>query len=246
MTCQLNAWTGAYALDALDEQERAVFAEHLQTCASCDAEVRSLQSAAADLSLTAMAEPPAQLRGNVLSAISQVRPEPAPVTEPVKASAGNVVAFTPRRTNRMWPAVAAACAVVAVGASAWGLGQRHERSTTAATANRIYAVLTAADAQSVTGSFGTGHGTVINSKRLNKTILVANGIASPKPGHAYELWRVTPGGAAIPAGTFTPKNGQAITEVAGDTGSTSAISITIERAGGVAVPTTQAVLSVRL
>ena len=88
MTCQLNAWTGAYALDALDEQERAVFAEHLQTCADCDAEVRSLQSAAADLSLTATAEPPAQLRGNVLSAISQVRPEPANVQECA------VIAFT--------------------------------------------------------------------------------------------------------------------------------------------------------
>ena len=98
----------------------------------------------------------------------------------------------------------------------------------------------------MTGSFGAGHGTVINSKRLNKTILVASGIANPKPGHTYELWRVTPAGAAIAAGTFTPQDGQAITEVAGDTATTSAISITIERTGGVAVPTTQAVLSVRL
>jgi hypothetical protein len=267
MTCEMGSMTGAFAVHALGEPELGLFAQHLTTCAECADEVRGLQSAAAELSLTAAVEPPPQLRGQILSAIGQVRPlasdgdrsdgaagADAASDTPVGGSlardavAGdNVVALRPRRRSRFWPATAAACVVVAVAASAWGQSQRHQLDTSAAAANRVYGVLTAPDAQTVSASFGAaGRGTVINSKRLNRTVLVADGIADPGTGRTYELWRVRPDGAALPAGTFNPTDGRAVTVVTGGASSTTAISVTIERAGGVAVPTTQAVLSVRL
>ena len=63
MTDELNVLAGAYALDALDDDERAVFEEHLKTCERCADEVAGLRLTAAELSHTTETAPPAQLRG---------------------------------------------------------------------------------------------------------------------------------------------------------------------------------------
>ena len=63
---EFGGLTGAYALDALDEQERARFEAHLASCADCAAEVRSLRAAAAELSHTTSTAPPPGLRADIL------------------------------------------------------------------------------------------------------------------------------------------------------------------------------------
>ncbi|MBB2987340.1 anti-sigma factor [Terracoccus luteus] len=84
MNGEMHALSGAYAVDALDELERARFERHLATCADCRAEVDSLALVAADLFTTEMT-PPASLRAGVLGrlgSVAQLPPLPVQETSP--------------------------------------------------------------------------------------------------------------------------------------------------------------------
>jgi anti-sigma factor RsiW len=69
----MHQLTGAYALDALDDVERASFERHLRTCGSCAAEVIELQEAAAGLADRVAIAAPDGLRGKVLAEVSRTR-----------------------------------------------------------------------------------------------------------------------------------------------------------------------------
>ena len=58
----IHALSGAYAVDALDDAERAQFEDHLAECPACRSEVDSLQEAAALLAETTVTTPSAELR----------------------------------------------------------------------------------------------------------------------------------------------------------------------------------------
>ncbi|WP_051794851.1 anti-sigma factor [Streptomyces sp. NRRL S-87] len=66
---------GAYVLDALPEDERRVFEDHLATCPECTLEAVELGAVAARLGAGLEAEPPPALRGRVLRAIGTVPQE---------------------------------------------------------------------------------------------------------------------------------------------------------------------------
>ena len=53
----IHALSGAYAVDALDDIERAQFERHLAECPACTAEVGSLREAAALLAETTAVDP---------------------------------------------------------------------------------------------------------------------------------------------------------------------------------------------
>ena len=55
----IHALSGAYAIDALDDIERAQFERHLAECAECRAEVESLREAGGMLAEAVSATPPA-------------------------------------------------------------------------------------------------------------------------------------------------------------------------------------------
>ena len=76
MSPDLHHLSGAYAVDALDAQERASFEQHLAGCPDCRAEVAELTAAAHSLATLAETAPPAGLRDAVLSGITKVRPLP--------------------------------------------------------------------------------------------------------------------------------------------------------------------------
>jgi anti-sigma-K factor RskA len=102
-TEQLHDLTAAYALDALDGDERAAYESHLRDCDDCRAELASLDETVGVLAYaTEGPTPPAGLRERIVSA---ARAEPP-----------KVVALRPRRT-RLYAAVAvaaAACAALAI------------------------------------------------------------------------------------------------------------------------------------
>src|SRR6478609_7598775 len=80
--------SGAYAVDALDEAERAVFEAHLAECSECAEEVAELRETAARLAVLSAEMPPASLRDNVLAGIASVRqlpPDHAPSADDVVA-----------------------------------------------------------------------------------------------------------------------------------------------------------------
>ncbi|GAB3440561.1 anti-sigma factor [Phycicoccus ginsengisoli] len=85
MSADIHGLVGAYAVDAVDDHERAAFEAHLAECPECRAEVSSLREAASQLGLLAETAPPSGLRDAVLGRIGTVRPLP-PLAEDLRPS----------------------------------------------------------------------------------------------------------------------------------------------------------------
>jgi anti-sigma-K factor RskA len=65
-----HSLAGAYALDALDGDQRTRFERHLSSCQTCPDEVRGFTATAAALGLAAAATPPPALKGRVLAEVA--------------------------------------------------------------------------------------------------------------------------------------------------------------------------------
>ena len=215
--------TGAYALDAVDDVERARFEQHLAECEDCRAEVASLREAAGLLAETSAVTAPPSLRDSVLSGISQVRPLPP------------VVERTPVVQRRWFPLLVAAAvvAILGVGAAIWQpWAPSEDPSLTAAER-----VLTAADAQSVAVDLGeAGRATVTRSESVGKAVITTEDMAPAPAGKVFELWLQDDQGAMIPAGLMPPgEDNQVVLE--GDAAAATAVGITVEPEGGSPEPT---------
>ena len=112
---------GAYALDAVDDDEKAAVEAHLPTCPRCAAEVAEHREVAAQLANTG-ADAPEGVWARIVASLeetpptldifgpqSPARPDPAP-------GDADVVSLADRRSIRHWlPMSAAAAALVVVG-----------------------------------------------------------------------------------------------------------------------------------
>lgn len=236
MSDELNVLAGAYALDALEPDERELFEEHLANCEECTAEVRGMRAAAAALSNLAEVNPPPQMRGDVLSAIRQVRPLP-PVVD-------NVIALRRARTGRsVWQLAAAACALIAIAVSGWGYSQHRavQRSTTAQS-SVVEQMLRASDVTATTTTLDQGKGTLLYSKSQHKVMLIAHGMPALPAGKTYQLWMLPSEGNPVSGGIFEPdKTGNAQLAASGNLDSVGKMGISVEPAGGSAQPTAGAV-----
>ncbi|MFC6237892.1 anti-sigma factor [Longivirga aurantiaca] len=250
----VHALSGAYALDALEPAESAAFEEHLESCASCRDEVRSLREAAGALALDVAETPPPSLRSSVLAGISQVRPLPpvgeAPVVEPAArtdAPVDDLAAARERRTRRTSPwlvGVAAALALVAGGAVVRAVQLDNQLDSVSAQAAEVTAVLTAADATTTTASVTTGgRAAVVSSASLGKSVLVTDGMAPAPAGSTYQIWYLSDSGAATSAG-FVPAGERSAVVLQGELAGATGVGVTVEPEGGSAAPTTTPVLAV--
>jgi anti-sigma factor RsiW len=232
----LHTLTGAYAADALDPAERDVFERHLETCDSCQAEVRELQATTARLAVGVSATPPAALRDRVLAEVGRTR-QLAPDRE--------VVRLDERRSSRPWyrqPATAAAAIllVVAVGLGGWAVQESRQKADAERLAARIAAV--AVDPQRTVHTAPVAHGGT-------GTVVAADGIAvfhgSDLPrlpaGQAYQLWRMS-GQESQSAGVLG--RGGELTGVVTDLGPGDAVGVSVEPSAGSSHPTSDPVFVV--
>lgn len=218
----VHSLTGAYAVDALDDLERARFEQHLATCADCDAEVRSFTETAARLGGAEVMTAPPQLRDAVLAQIRttrQLSPGPLP-TSAGPQTAGPATGGPSGRpaSPSRWLTVAAASAVVAAA----GLGgfavtvqrdaDRLEATTVAlqrdadrleATTAALTDVLGDPDHQVLEADFAGGHATVMVSGA--EVVLVGAGVPAPPSDAVYVLWMLDEAGDPRPAGVLEPK-----------------------------------------
>ena len=102
MNPDTHALAGAYAVNAVTQEERDSFETHLEQCPDCRAEVAELRAAAATLTSDVELAPPPALRASVLSAISQTR-QLSPLTETSEPSAPpvTVMAQDPARIGTL-------------------------------------------------------------------------------------------------------------------------------------------------
>lgn len=103
---EIHDLAAAYALDALDPEDRWTYERHLDTCERCRKEVAALRESASELAYAAEGPaPPADLRARIIAAARE---------EPRTAS------VVPIRRRWLFPATAAAA--VAAACAALGLG----------------------------------------------------------------------------------------------------------------------------
>ncbi len=145
MSGDIHALSGAYAVDAVDDIERAMFERHLADCESCRAEVESLREAGALLAETSALTPPDALRQRVLAGIESIRPLP-----PLTVDAGERARSNRRRFPALVAAAAALIALGGVGATVWHPWSADQGIESADPAARI---VDAPDAQTKTEAF---------------------------------------------------------------------------------------------
>ncbi|WP_374456860.1 anti-sigma factor domain-containing protein [Nocardioides sp.] len=225
----IHKLTGAYAVDALDDLERARFEQHLSGCEDCRAEVAELLETTALLAETTATPPPASLRDSVLTGISQVRPLPPEVPRPVE----------PAGRGAWVPLLVAAALALVVGIGAmvaqpWADDDRAPGNLTAAEQ-----VLQADDAQEVFVDLGeAGRATVVRSKSVDRAVIVTEDMVAAPSGKAYELWFQTPTEDMVPAGMM-PEGADQTMVLEGSAATAIAVGITVEPEGGSPKPTTE-------
>ncbi|MBF4161151.1 anti-sigma factor [Nocardioides acrostichi] len=222
----LHALTGAYAVDALDDDERELFEQHLSECADCRAETAELAATAtvlADLSATV---PPASLRDRVLADAAAVRPLPPLVTSLAEAR------------RRRAPRLVAAAAAVVLLAAAGAVGYETVRDRTGCPADLGAGecrVFSASDAQTVTTRLDNGAtATVVRSHTLGRAYIVTSDMPDPGKDKVFELW-LRKDGQLTGAGLM-PSGPDNIVLLSGDAAGADAVGITVEQAGGATTP----------
>ena len=214
----IHALSGAYAVDALDDDERAQFEAHLAGCPACRSEVDSLREAAALLAETTVTVPSAELRNRVLADVASTRPLP-----PTQAT---VTALAPRRRRRVTTFLAAAAAVVAIGTGGIVWQQMNDDGPT----DRVEQIQAADDVQRFTVPVGDGgSATVYRSEDLNAAAIVTKDMPSAPSGSQYVLW-LQHGSMMTPAGVM-PDGADNEVVLSGDAASANGAAVSVEDAG---------------
>jgi len=217
----------AYALGALDPGERAEFEQHLETCASCRADVQSFRDVSGLLALSvAPAALPPMLRKRVLRTARKARPIP-------------------------WLA-AAAIVVALLGAYGYWRAEADKRAlqTTLATAEArldstkqvVAALLDSSIAVTDLAATGKAPTMRLYWNRARNIIVVTAFELPPAPaGRTYQLWAIEKGRAPVSVGIFnTSPTGRGVITLAMPTGLHPQVSaVTEEPPGGSPQPTQQ-------
>lgn len=212
---------GPYVLDALPGDERDLFEEHLDRCPECRAEAAELFAAAAHLGQAVAVVPPAALRQRVLAGVEVTR------------QVGPGAPLASRAARARWPLALAAAAVLVVVAALGALALQAD--SRADRAERLAAVVSAPDAQTVEISGDGGTMRLIASPGHDRSVIVAEGMAPPEAGKVYALW-FQRDGHMVPAGLFAPDaSGSVRQEVEGVP--VDVVGVTVEPEGGSDEPT---------
>jgi anti-sigma factor RsiW len=235
MTHDLHTLTGAYALDALDDEEHRLFEEHLATCEACAEEVRSLTATATRLGGDAAVRPPASLRRNVMSEVRTTRQLP-----PLGVPEGRTLSQA-RSRSRVLLAVAAALLVVTGGLGAVAVVEQRRAVRAEQAAGQLAQVLGAPDARTLTAAGPSGSSArVVVSQQQGRAVFVPHAM-SAAPDRDLQLW-------VIRDGTFRSaglvEDGRPLVATGVDVG--SVLGVTVEPEGGSRQPTSAPVLSVPL
>jgi anti-sigma-K factor RskA len=225
----IHALSGAYALDALDDVERAQFARHLAACAECGAEMQTFRETASHLAQIEAEAPPTDLRTQVLARIGTVRPFP-PETSVAAAPVPVGAVVTSRR--RTLPAlVAAAVALILLGGAAIWHPWTNDGVTLADQ------IVSAPDAVRITEPVpGGGRLTIVRSASLKRAVMIGDHVPEPTSGKTYQLWLQQPGQGMVSAGLMPDSTEPTV--LTGDVATAKAAAVTVEPETGSSHPTT--------
>ncbi|WIX89703.1 anti-sigma factor [Amycolatopsis sp. DG1A-15b] len=237
-TPEMHTLAGAFALDAVNDVERAEFARHLEQCDSCTQEVAELRATAARLGVAMAEEPPPGFKDRVMIAMHATRQLP-PRTRPGAPERHRRSVRAPR-----WAVVVSVAAAV-VGLAAGGvfggiaLTQQQELQAAQSRLDQakqqfapVAALLAAPDAKTAHGEAPTGGGvTVVLSRSLNRVMVMDAGLPSQPGGKVYEAWLITGAAPPRPAGVIAAADQGGLVVADGVAGADK-VAVSVEPAGG--------------
>ena len=240
MEARAHGLTVAYALDALDADERRAYEEHLVDCERCREELASFWQTTEALAIAATGA----------QSSTGPSPEPSPdLRERILADARSerqvVVPFEPRRRS-LTPVLGAAAAIAAGVALAVGLwaaqvsGDLDDTRVALDQAQAAAAVL--ADPNARTVALQTGEGRLVVAED-GRAALVLDDLEPAPAGKTYQLWIVDTGGVPASAGLFEGQDGPEVVGLDGVVGPAEGVAVTIEDEGGVDAPTTDPIVA---
>lgn len=231
---ELHLLTGAYALDALDDVERAGFERHLHDCPTCPIEVIEFRESATYLADRVAAPPPDYLKARVLAQVSRTRQLPV-------SSRPSLPRFSLRRSVATAAAAVLVAGTAGLGGIAW---QEHRNANTQAYQTaQVLKVTTDPNRFEVVGRPSVGGSTDVTAAQ-GLAVFSANGLPRPKAGRAYQLWviRKTDAGTRITsAGVLKLQGGNAQQLVSG-VAQQDVVAVSVEPEGGSRQPTTTPVV----
>lgn len=242
----LHALSGAYALDALEggaEFER--FTRHLTRCPSCASEVRGFREVATSLAFAASAEPPPELRTQVLTAAAHIRQLPPEVKSHARPRRARVwVPWVP------WLSGAIATAGIAV-AVFFGFSQAHvqqELNQAKAQNQAIALVLSAPQVKLLTHTTTAGGTTtVVLAANRHQLVVITNGLPVLPAGKVYQLWYISGPKKIVSAGLLPSAiSGRTAPVLASGVVPGAKLGLSVEPASGSPQPTTTPILELPL
>src|SRR5918996_1349768 len=217
----IHELSAAYALDALDADERRAFEEHLGECERCRAHVAEFWGTAALLAYGApAAAPPAGLRGRILD---QVRAERA-VVVPLR-----------RRPRLVLGAASGLAAAAAVALAFWVTSLSGELDRTRA------ALEVLADPAARSTELEGAAGRLVVDADGDAALVVRDLAAAPR-GKTYEAWVIVDD-VPRPAGLFEGADARDLVLLDRRVPPGAVVAVTVEDDGGVDAPTQEPVFS---
>ncbi len=223
----LHHLAAAYALDALDADERVAFEAHYHDCDVCSQDVRDFRSTVAALGELSVTAPPADLKARVLQQVAVTRQlSPRVATRTIAAT----------RRPSLLAAAAAVLLIVATTAFVVGRGSQSDD----AFASQLEQVLAEPDVRMVDlapmSSDTPGHIRVAWSATTGQAAVLADGLLAPADGSVYELWLIDESGA-LATQMLDAADGGDVRRILNLDGTPLKWGITIEPAGGSVVAT---------
>lgn len=244
MNADIHALTGAYALNAIPELERAAFERHLSECDACAQEVAELQATAARLGEAVAEAPRPELKAAVMARIGEIRQLPPIGGDGAQAPSARRVPWS----TRILGMAAAVLLVISVAMGVTLYRTQNDLTDSRAQTAAMSEILSAGDAKMISGSAGELSGTVVYSRERGEVLLLANGVPAAPEGKDFQVWLM--GGATpfhsvglISAGS---DGRAAILDDTGEVASATNIGITVEPDGGSDKPSTQPIMQMDL
>lgn len=231
---EIGELLGAYALNAVDAEERSAIEAHLEECPRCRAEVHDHREVAALLGNTG-GDAPEGLWDRIASALEEAPPPmrlPLAVPSPVVPIAGR------RRTGRAVTAALGAAAAVVIAVLGVEVARQEDELDRLNAALQDDAMLSAVnlallDPAAVESRLTSADGTLSASAVLlpdGTGYLMVDGLPALDPARTYQLWGQT-GSGLISLGVLGADPPKVLAFQAG--GEVAALAITEEVAGGV-------------
>jgi anti-sigma-K factor RskA len=239
-----------YALNAVDEAERAAIDHFLASAPAADRDafnerVRQARETLA-ASFTAEEEPPAGLLERIMATLpvqttaqTAARMAPHPVRDATELPVADELGQARKRRDerrrphgmRNWLVGVAAAAAVALGGVGVGAYVANQNDP-------LNQVMQAGDVRQATVDVnGGGTATVTISPSKDAAVVKMNGVPAPPAGKVYQMWLIPKDGSAPVSQGLMDAEALSKPAVVKGIGSASSLGITVEPAGGSASPT---------